>query len=476
MSYENAAALLESYEKDIVKETIEQINIPSVSEDLSKTGEVKKSLETFMANAASYGFNTYMTASHSVGVVELGEGEEIIGILSHLDVVDPGALEQWERNPFSGTLEQGRIYGRGALDDKGATIVCLHVMRALRELKLPFYKKIQLIAGTGEEVSWTDIEEYINEGHKLPDYGFSPDNEFPVQNREKGYADFELYFDNFSGGTRKNGDFKIVSMKAGHGNAIVPEEAEAVLEGDSNTLAEILKKYDNPKLHLKGEGRATVVSASGRACHASVPDEGDNAIYTLIDFLSTLNLAPNGGYNAVRFIKDNLSQDPFGEALGLHEEDEYLQGEYVHKTTVIPTVIETTDQRIHLTLNTRPRNGTPKEKSVNLLNKASTEYGFRVELSQYYDPLFVSKDQPFIAEMAKAYEEVTGLKNEYRLSAGTTYAKTMNNLVSWGPMFPGDTDTCHIANEYIELDSLMKAARVYLKYLYRMAFSPDSGL
>jgi len=50
---------------------------------------------------------------------------------------------------------------------------------------------------------------------------------------------------------------------------------------------------------------------------------------------------------------------------------------------------------------------------------------------------------------ARAYETVTGLKNEFTLAYGGSYAKAMKNIVSWGPIFPGEEDTCHEVNEHM---------------------------
>ncbi|HWK25547.1 MAG TPA: M20/M25/M40 family metallo-hydrolase [Solirubrobacter sp.] len=54
----------------------------------------------------------------------------------HVDVVGPGT-EPWPRDPFSGTIEDGRLYGRGAVDMKGAVIAALHALAALKRAGTP---------------------------------------------------------------------------------------------------------------------------------------------------------------------------------------------------------------------------------------------------------------------------------------------------------------------------------------------------
>jgi hypothetical protein len=69
----------------------------------------------------------------------------------------------------------------------------LYCLKALLDLKIPLKQRIRLIIGTCEESQWTDIQHY-KEQFGQPDYGYSPDGEFPVFNIEKGYCDANLFF------------------------------------------------------------------------------------------------------------------------------------------------------------------------------------------------------------------------------------------------------------------------------------------
>jgi len=62
-----------------------------------------------------------------------GGGRSLI-INGHIDVVPPGDPEQWSRSPWSGHIEDGKIYGRGATDMKGGTVAALLAVEALRAL------------------------------------------------------------------------------------------------------------------------------------------------------------------------------------------------------------------------------------------------------------------------------------------------------------------------------------------------------
>src|SRR5712664_4261354 len=61
----------------------------------------------------------------------IGKHTKSIILLSHMDVV-PANPKEWEVPPFSGTVKDGKIWGRGAIDDKGAGVVELMAMLAIK--------------------------------------------------------------------------------------------------------------------------------------------------------------------------------------------------------------------------------------------------------------------------------------------------------------------------------------------------------
>lgn len=71
-------------------------------------------------------------------------------------------------------------------------------------------------------------------------------------------------------------------------------------------------------------------------------------------------------------------------------------------------------------------------------------------------------------------EEVSGRPNEFTLAYGGSYAKAMKNVVSWGPIFPGEEDTCHEENEYISIKSFMLNAKIFAGAIADLVLSEDS--
>ena len=127
-----------------------------------------------------------------VGHIEFGEGEEMLGILGHVDVVPAG--EGWDFDPWGGEIADGKIFGRGTLDDKGPIVTCLYAMKILKDAGVPLNKKrIRVILGTNEETDWKCMQYYLNEVKpELPTAAFSPDAEFPRTYAEMGLLQYTL--------------------------------------------------------------------------------------------------------------------------------------------------------------------------------------------------------------------------------------------------------------------------------------------
>ena len=122
------------------------------------------------------------------GYIEFGEGEEIVGIIGHLDVVP--ADDNWTYSPFNASIKDDKLYGRGAIDDKGPVISALYAMKAVLDTT-KVNKRVRLILGLNEEKDWKCIK-YYKEHEELPTIGFSPDADFPCIYAEKGILTFYL--------------------------------------------------------------------------------------------------------------------------------------------------------------------------------------------------------------------------------------------------------------------------------------------
>jgi acetylornithine deacetylase len=100
------------------------------------------------------GFSTELHREDPLGVVGTlpgrGNGRALV-LNGHVDVVPPGAPELWTHGPFEGVVEDGRLYGRGALDMKGALVAGLFALRALRASSVRLAGPVHLQSVVGEE-------------------------------------------------------------------------------------------------------------------------------------------------------------------------------------------------------------------------------------------------------------------------------------------------------------------------------------
>ena len=113
------------------------MQVPSVkSEPMPQTPygtETRRVLSLVMEKSAAFGFGTKVI-DDAIGYAQWGpEGSDYIGILGHLDVclrVQTGSFPPFDLS----AKKDGRLYGRGILDNKGPIISCLYGMKLLKEL------------------------------------------------------------------------------------------------------------------------------------------------------------------------------------------------------------------------------------------------------------------------------------------------------------------------------------------------------
>ena len=241
--------------------------------------------------AKELGFETKNVDNYG-GHIDFGYGEEIVGILGHLDVVPEG--DGWTFEPYSGAVAGDYIYGRGTTDNKGPVIAALFAMKALKDSGYIPEKKVRLILGLDEETNWDGMYYYFSKERK-PDYGFTPDAEFPALNGEKGIMTFEL--------AKKiskspSSGLELRSLFGGAAANMVPEKARAVVKADDTKFYDQIKSFaasfredTGYKLHVKGVGKSLEISAEGISAHGAAPEAGLNAVSILMSFLGRLNFS-----------------------------------------------------------------------------------------------------------------------------------------------------------------------------------------
>lgn len=416
------------------------ISIPSYyQEDKSvyPFGEnIQKVLEEMLSICKELGFKTYIDPEGYYGYAEVGEGDKLVGVLGHLDVVPPGNLEKWDNPPFSPVIKDGKYYGRGSQDDKGPTLAAIYALKTLLDSGLKLNYRVRFIFGTDEENLWRDMPKYI-EKEEMPTIGFTPDSKFPLIYSEKGLLQCKLVGKNESGMVFKGGD----AFNSVPSNMIVPKDEE---------LKRVLTE-----LNYEFEEKENDIEIIGKSVHAQVAETGINAINRYMHALTLLGKESKSG----KFISENLIGFDFAEPIfGL------IKDEHSGELKFNVGKIEFTENEEILGIDMRIPVTYDKEEIVKTLSEKAKEYGFEYRQHDYLKSIYVPLDSELITTLMSAYQEVTGdMESQPVASGGATYARAMENCVAFGCVLPGRPKTEHQPNEYIVLDDMKQAMKIYMK-------------
>lgn len=131
----------------------------------------KAALEFMLQKGIEQGMIT-KNVDHMAGHIEMGQGEELVGVLCHVDVVPAGDAASWTYPPFEGQVADGKLFGRGAIDDKGPTMAAWLAMKLIHDAKIPLKKRVRMIIGTDEESGFQCVTRYF-EKEEMPTIGFA---------------------------------------------------------------------------------------------------------------------------------------------------------------------------------------------------------------------------------------------------------------------------------------------------------------
>ncbi|MBQ3425342.1 MAG: dipeptidase PepV [Clostridia bacterium] len=471
MNYERLDKLVDSYRDELIENIRKWVAIPSVQGEPAGQNapfgvEVRRMLDTALEDGARFGFDVRDIDGYA-GDISYGSGPQTMGMLAHLDVVPLG--EGWKHDPLGGEIEDGRLYGRGTTDDKGPALCALYAMRAVKEAGIPLKHGVRLILGCDEETGMSDMRHYA-EKVSLPDYGFSPDAEFPVINIEKGGINLRLT--KVTGG-EAGAPIPVYSLYAGERPNVVPAEAVAEVGLEGITLAALkaaLSDIEKAHAHFRlkaeasGEGRARIV-ATGVNGHAAMPHRGVNAAGMLLIALRELKAGREGGSReAIAMLAEAVGMDYTGNNLGIACEDD-LSG----ALTCNLGILRYDQNELSALLDIRyPVSGV----EATILGQAAKRVGpagMSVCCATSHTPLHVPAESRIVRGLLKVYHEVTGLPAYTIAIGGGTYSRTMPNTVAFGVCFPGDMDVCHIADEYIDLNKMMLGVRIFAHAIAELA-------
>lgn len=455
---------------EIISETQKLIQIPSVNSKSNNPshpfGEnANKSLEYILDLGKKLGFRTKNIDGYC-GYIEFGEGDKLVGIIGHLDVVPEG--DNWTFPPFSGTLSDNKIFGRGSIDDKGPVVASLYAMKTVMD-NCKINKRVRLILGLNEENDWKCIK-YYKEHEEWPTIGFSPDADFPCIYAEKGIISPYLNMD-YSKFEKK--DILLENIDCNN-NAInvVPKICSCVLKINNknisssefiNNLKKIISEHNYEIDIYKIDEHSIKLTSHGVQAHAAHPDLGVNSISRLVITLDQIFKTYNINIPIFDFFNKYINIQYDGQDLGIACEDES------GKLTLNVGKFELNNHVLKIGMNLRvPIKTKLADIEKTIQNQLSSYENIELIVQDKKEPLYVPKDSYLVKTLCNIFNEVTNSSLEPIAIGGATYARAFENCISFGANLPGQEDMCHKTDEFISIDNLILATKIYARAIYEL--------
>lgn len=424
---ENFKQIIADNKKSFYHDLDQIISIRSVKDDSAQQApfgtEPKRVLERALQLANSYGFKTRIV-NDAVGYAQWGDDDEnYIGVVGHLDVVPEG--DGWSYPPFSLSKDNGKLFGRGILDNKGPIMSCLYGLKLIKEMGISNKRTIRIIFGTDEENGSSDIPMYLKQ-EQPPFFGFTPDCKYPVVYGERGIVNYEI------------------STK------FLKEELAVLGE----FVGDQARDHVPDRLSVKVNGKE--VKVTGKRAPTNAPELGNNAITLLSQEILSEKLVGGRLEKYFNWIVEALSGKHYGEGLGINFEDEDSG-----KLIMTPYQLRKKDNQLILSIAIRYPVSVEEDTVTDALNRHLFADS-RIKIVRQIKSTNHPKDDPEIQKLSKVYEEVTGLDGTPVTTTGATYARFMPNIVAFGPSFPGQKGIAHNKDEYMDESDLLMNMEIYM--------------
>ena len=162
------------------------------------------------------------------------------------------------------------------------------------------------------------------------------------------------------------------------------------------------------------------------------------------------------------WLTHSFHEKHFGQGVGIAFADQESG-----RLILTPYKIKRENNLIHLSLSIRYPVTVTEEQVINALSEnLYPDTSFKIIRS--LPGTYVDKMKQEIQDLSNIYEEVTGLNGQPVTTTGATYARSMPNIVAFGPSFPGEKGIAHKENEYITIEHLKQMIEIYMKSIERL--------
>lgn len=444
------------------------------SEDGAPYGRApREALQTGQDMLEAHGFEVSVFKDMVI-TASIGANPPKLGILAHLDIVEAG--EHWDTDPFVLTNREGRLFGRGVMDNKGPAVASMYAAYCVCEIFPELSHGVQLIFGSGEETGFDDIAQYAA-SNTLPPNVFSPDADFPVVNVEKGrlMCTFGAKWDKDVNTPR------IISIHGGKTPNIVPNYATAVIEGiceaDAAFYCTEYTKKTGVELSVNASrcknaddntdatpDTTLTITAKGTAAHASKPEIGKNAQTALIAMLAAMPFAKSKGFGYIQALARLFPHgDYYGNAIGLSAQDE-ISG----RTTVNFGVLRYDELEFSAGFDARTAICADKTDLLEQARDTLKREGIMISYHELKQSHHTPKETEFVQTLLRAYEQYAKEPGDCISLGGLTYVHGIPGGVAFGCTMPDEDNNIHGANEYIDVKQLVMCAKIFARVIMEM--------
>ncbi|MDZ4121330.1 MAG: YgeY family selenium metabolism-linked hydrolase, partial [Candidatus Cloacimonadaceae bacterium] len=126
--YKEILQKAKAYEQETADFLMEMIRIPSFS---TKEKEVVLRIKAEMEKA---GFDEVWIDGLGNVIGRIGSGKRILAFDAHIDTVYPGEMSLWDRDPFDAHIKDGKVFGRGSVDQEGGMASMVYAGKIIKEL------------------------------------------------------------------------------------------------------------------------------------------------------------------------------------------------------------------------------------------------------------------------------------------------------------------------------------------------------
>lgn len=433
-----------SYRSDFIRDLANLIAIPSVKgpalPGMPYGRGCWEAIDYMLRRAEEMGFKTGWADGH-MGWADYGEGEQVLAIVSHLDVVPAG--DGWHYPPYSGTLVDGDLmYGRGSSDNKGAGVAALYTLKALKDLGITGKMKVRALFGGDEESGMADIR-YYNEKIGMPDVALVPDAAYPIYSRQRGGIRCSFSFAADTGA--------VLSVSAPANGQFPAKEARArVRLGDTGVGLSRLFALSQQLRECTPVGYPRIL-----VCEHG-PDEAE--------------LVVTGGANPLLYLLNTLYGLFPGQTGGLLP---YVAGSFTEKgESAIPALPQLPDNdfgALFISLTGMSLEEGRGEFYVFMRIPANGDFDTHRDAlishfsgCEYHEifswlPHYVPESHPATRLLAKIYEEETGEPARFLCNFGGNYTRYIDIGFGYGSGLPGDPPYhAHGPDERVSIDRLLR--------------------